>query len=182
VFYCSPECQRADWKGHKPACKVATAEREASQIVRVGKGGGSAPGAAASPPLLSLDEQDTLVEKWAGAGVSRTKLRAAAVAGDTGAQLVLGFKGAQEGDQRDALKWMGKAAAGGMHQAQYNLGVNLELGMGGPEMLKDVPELFRQAAAQGNGLIMVNLGSLYKRASAACRGISMSLSSGSTRP
>jgi len=39
VFYCSPECQRDDWKGHKPACKVATAEREASQIVRVGKGG-----------------------------------------------------------------------------------------------------------------------------------------------
>jgi hypothetical protein len=39
VFYCSPECQRADWKGHKPACKVATAEREASQLVRVSKGG-----------------------------------------------------------------------------------------------------------------------------------------------
>jgi len=47
VYYCSPECQRADWKGHKPACKVATAEREASQLVRVGKGGGSAPPAAA---------------------------------------------------------------------------------------------------------------------------------------
>ncbi len=47
VFYCSPERQRADWKGHKPACKVATAEREASQIVRVGRGGGSAPPAAA---------------------------------------------------------------------------------------------------------------------------------------
>jgi hypothetical protein len=30
VYYCSPECQRANWKGHKPACKVATAEREAS--------------------------------------------------------------------------------------------------------------------------------------------------------
>jgi hypothetical protein len=54
VFYCSPGCQRADRKGHKPACKVATAEREASQIVRVSKGGGSAPTAAApervSPP------------------------------------------------------------------------------------------------------------------------------------
>jgi hypothetical protein len=47
VYYCCPECQRADWKGHKPACKVATAERKASQIVRVGKGGGSAPAAAA---------------------------------------------------------------------------------------------------------------------------------------
>jgi len=47
VFYCSPECQGADWKGHKAACKVATAGREASQIVRVGKGGGSAPPAAA---------------------------------------------------------------------------------------------------------------------------------------
>jgi hypothetical protein len=47
VFYCSPECQCADWKGHKPACRVATAEREASQIVRVGKGGESAPPAAA---------------------------------------------------------------------------------------------------------------------------------------
>jgi hypothetical protein len=49
VYYCSPECQGADWKGHKAACKVATAEREASQIVRVGKGGGSAPAAAAAP-------------------------------------------------------------------------------------------------------------------------------------
>jgi hypothetical protein len=33
-------------KGHKPACKVAAA-REASQLVRVGKGRGSAPPAAA---------------------------------------------------------------------------------------------------------------------------------------
>jgi hypothetical protein len=47
VYNCCPECQRDDWKGHTPACTVATAEREASQLVRVGKGGGSAPAAAA---------------------------------------------------------------------------------------------------------------------------------------
>jgi hypothetical protein len=48
VFYCSHECQRADWKGHKPVCKVAPAER-ASQMVRVGRVGGARP----SPPLPS---------------------------------------------------------------------------------------------------------------------------------
>jgi hypothetical protein len=38
---------RGGTAGHKPACRVATAEREVSQLVRVGKGGGSAPAAAA---------------------------------------------------------------------------------------------------------------------------------------
>jgi TPR repeat protein len=47
VFYSAPEPQRADWKSREAASKVATAEREASQIVRVVKGRGSAPAAAA---------------------------------------------------------------------------------------------------------------------------------------
>jgi len=33
VYYCTHEGQRADWKGHKPACRVATAEREGSRFV-----------------------------------------------------------------------------------------------------------------------------------------------------
>jgi hypothetical protein len=40
VWYCSPECQNAEWKAHKAECKAATAAREASSLVVVPKGRG----------------------------------------------------------------------------------------------------------------------------------------------
>jgi TPR repeat protein len=149
VFYCSPECQRDDWKGHKPACRVATAEREASQIVRVGKGGGGAPAAAApervGPPA----------SQWV-AGAARGKAEALYNLGccyDTG-------KGVPQSYERAAELWK-LAAAKGHASALCNLGNLYSNGKGVPQSYERAAELFPQAAAQGDADAQNNLGYLY---------------------
>jgi len=104
VYYCSHECQRVDWKGHKPACKVATAEREASQIVRVGKGGGSAPPAA--PGRV---------------GHPASQFVAGAARGEAGALYLLGTcyhngDGVPQSYERAAELWKQAAAKGHVRQ------------------------------------------------------------------
>jgi TPR repeat protein len=122
VFYCSPECQRADWKGHKPACKVATAEREASQIVRVGKGGASAPPAAAPERV----------------GPPASQFVAGAARGEAEALHMLGTcyyqgQGASQSYERAAELWK-QAADQGHAKALYNLGCLHRDGQGVTEL------------------------------------------------
>jgi TPR repeat protein len=105
VYYCSHECQRVDWKGHKPACKVATAEREASQIVRVGKGGGSAPPAAVPERV----------------GHPASQFVAGAARGEAGALYLLGTcyhngDGVPQSYERAAELWKQAAAKGHVRQ------------------------------------------------------------------
>jgi TPR repeat protein len=137
VYYCSAECQRADWKGHKPACKVATAEREASQLVRVGKGGGSAP-AAAAPERVGPPASQYV------AGAARCEAEALFNLGccyDTG-------KGVPQSYERAAELYK-QAAAKGHARAQYYLGLLYYDGLGVPKDVARGVALLKQAAAGG---------------------------------
>jgi len=142
------ECQRADWKGHKPACRVATAVREASQIVRVGKGGGSAP--AAAPERV---------------GPPASQYVAGAARGEAEALYELGWcyhlgKGVSQSYERAAELWKQNAAKG--HAvAQYNLGVLYDNGLGVPQSYERAAALYQQAAAKGDADAQCNLGVLY---------------------
>ncbi len=138
MFYCSPECQRADWKGHKPACMVATAERKASQIVRVGKGGGSAPAAAAPERVGSPASQ------WV-AGAARGEAKALC---ELGTCYYHGW-GVPQSYERAAGLYQ-QAASKGHARAQYNLGCLHRDGKGVPQSYERAAELFQHAAAQGN--------------------------------
>jgi len=149
VFYCCPECQRADWKGHTPACRVATAEREASQIVRVGKGGGSA------PPPAAPERVGPPASQWE-AGAARGEAEALYNLGccyDTG-------EGVPQSYERAAELWK-QAAAKGHAKAQHNLGVLYRDGQGVPQSYDRAVELFQQAAEQGHASAQNSLGTLY---------------------
>jgi TPR repeat protein len=185
VYYCSPECQRADWKGHKPACKVATAEREASQIVRVGKGGGSAPAAAApervGPPAsqyvagAARGEAEALLRLgvcyYRGDGVPQSYERAAvlyqqaAAKGHADAQFNLGYlylkgRGVSESSKMAAELWK-QAADKGHARAHACLGVLYRDGDGVPQSYERAAALFTQSAAQGDTVAQGSMGYLY---------------------
>jgi len=186
VYYCSPACQRADWKGHKPACRVATAEREASQIVRVSKGGGSAPPAAAPERVghpasqcvagAARSEAEALYQLgccyYHGDGVPQSYERAAelwkqaAAQGRADAQSSLGYlyhdgRGVPQSYERAVELWK-QAAAQGRADAQSSLGVLYYNGLGVPQSFERAAVLYQQAAAKGNASAQYNLGTLYR--------------------
>jgi TPR repeat protein len=150
VFYCCPECQRADWKGHKPACEVATAEREASQIVRVGKGGGSAPPSAAPERVGPPASQFV-------AGAARGEAEAL---GHLGTCYYYG-KGVPQNYERAAELWM-QAAAKGDSRAQGCLGQLYHDGQGVPQSYERAAELYKQAAAKGHAGAQAGLGDMCR--------------------
>jgi TPR repeat protein len=150
TFYCSPECQGADWKGHKAARKVATAEREASQIVRVGKGGGSAP-AAAAPERVGHPASQWVADAARGEAEALCRL---AVCYYEGEGVPKSYERAKELAQQ--------AAAKGHAIAQGCLGDLHREGKGVPQSYERAAEFYQKAAVQGNALAQVNLGDLYR--------------------
>jgi len=148
VYYCSPECQRADWKGQKPACTVATAEREASQLVRVDKGGGSAPPAAAPERV----------------GPPASQYVTSAARGEAEVLFQLGYyhgKGVQQRYERAADLYQ-QAASKGHAEAQGCLGDLYRYGKGVQQSYKRAAELYQQAASKGHAHAQGCLGDLYR--------------------
>jgi len=135
VYYCCPECQRDDWKGHKPACRVATAEREASQIVRVGKGGGSAP-AAAAPERVGPPASLFVVGAARGEAEALFQL---------GACFYQGL-GVSQSYERAAELYQ-QAASQGHVYAQAGLGALYREGKGVAQSYERAAELYQQAAS-----------------------------------
>ncbi len=64
-------------------------------------------------------------------------------------------------DDAEAAKWFRKAAKQGDAQAQHNLGVMYQTGMGVPEDDAEAVKWFRKAAEQGYANAQLNLGTRY---------------------
>jgi len=117
--------------------------------VRVGKGGGSAP-AAAAPERVGPPASQYV------AGAARGEAEALYQLGvcyDTG-------KGVPQSYDRAAGLYQ-QTAAKGHAGAQLNLGVRYYKGQGVPQSYERAAELYTQAAAQGHSYAQASLGNLY---------------------
>ena len=64
-------------------------------------------------------------------------------------------------DYAKALQWNRKAAAQGVAEAQYNLGVIYKFGLGVPQDYAKALQWYRKAAEQGVAKAQFNLGLMY---------------------
>lgn len=108
-------------------------------------------------------------------------LTAAAEAGDTGAQNVVGgILLEHAGNPADAAYWFGKAAAAGSPSGKRSLGHLLADGLGVPQDLPEAERLFREAADAGDAHARFNLARLWwgKREPATVAGLLRSAAEG----
>ncbi|MEQ8399051.1 SEL1-like repeat protein [Thalassobaculum sp.] len=116
---------------------------------------------AALPPALAP-----------AAGADRAALLASARSGDPSAQYTLAAQlaSAEPPDFQQAANWFRESAIQGVPNAQYNLGVLYERGLGLPQDDTRALLWYHSAAEQGHPLAQYNLGVLYS----AGRGIPLS--------
>jgi hypothetical protein len=95
-------------------------------------------------------------------------LRAIAQSGDAKAQSTVGSiyhrggRGVQRDDEK-ALKWFRLAAAQGVAEAEFNLGVMYAQGQGVPQDNSEAKKWYHLAADQGNAAAEYNLGLWYAK-------------------
>jgi|OM-RGC.v1.000325242 TPR repeat protein len=106
------------------------------------------------------------------AGADRATLLASARSGDPSAQYALAAQlaSAEPPDFQQAANWFRESAIQGVPNAQYNLGVLYERGLGLPQDDTRALLWYHSAAEQGHPLAQYNLGVLYS----AGRGIPLS--------
>ena len=98
-------------------------------------------------------------------GCGEKTLEQRAEAGDAEEQYNLGFmlisrKVGSEKDFKEAAKWFRKSAEQGDANAQKELGVMYDFGIGIDKDLKEAAKWYRKAADQGHAIAQTRLGSL----------------------
>jgi len=141
AFYCSVDCQKKDWKTHKPVCT------RAQKTIKLWE-----KDAGRSFTVAEHDEMNKRDILLAGVGSATSQFnRGVALENGIGVPV----------DKVQAFSFYKKAAVQGCAQAQYNVGLAYKLGNGVAIDLKASLSWFKKSAEQGFAQSQFNVGCFY---------------------